>query len=192
MGRSILNLPESSTDGDLLVKVHYHRNNSRFTVTQAASAVMWRTAHFTTTTPNATLMIKGQMWGAQNYSDGCGEYCELCNSNGSAIDSSWRSTDGKRYWGVSYAGVDNNASNIWAKFLLHWHQVYTNISPGTYEVVIGYETRNGSGGNRPFYTGNINSTEDGRSRQHESHCEIWEMKPGTGGMTNTSMADVGW
>jgi len=195
MGRSI----SSAVSGyeDQLVKIHYHRYDQRHNAGNGgASGVLWRTNHFTTTTTNSTLIVKGQIWGGSNYSDACGEFVELQNSNGTAIDSSWRNTDGRRYWGVSYAGVDNNAQSTWAKFLFHWHQVYTNISPGTYEILVGWQTRNNSSGNRPFNNWNINANDDNRSRQHESHCEIWELKPGSGdlasSLTNTNISDVGW
>ena len=193
MGRSILNAGTGGID-DQLVKIHYHRYDTRHNLGTAQSGVIWRTNHFTTTTNNATLIVKGQIWGGTAYSDACGEYTELCNSNGSAYDSSWRNTDGRRYWGCSYAGVDNSSS--WAKFLFHWHQVYTNINAGTYEIVCGWNTRDNGNNNRPFQYSNINANDDVRSRQHESHCEIWELKPGSGdlasSLTNTNISDVGW
>ena len=195
MGRSI----SSAVSGydDQLVKIHYHRYDTRHTAgSGGGSGVLWRTNHFTTTTTNSTLIVKGQIWGASNYSDACGEFVELQNSDGSAIDSSWRNTDGRRYWGVSYAGVDNSQQNSWAKFLFHWHQVYTNISPGTYEILVGWSCRNNASNNRPFNQWNINTTDDARSRQHESHCEIWELKPGSGdvatSLTNTNISDNTW
>ena len=194
MGRSILNASSGGSFDDQLVKIHYHRYDTRHNISDGSGGVFYRSGHFTTTTNNATLVVKGQLWGARNYSDACGEFVELCYSNGSAYQSSWRNTDGKRYWGCSYAGVDN--STIWAKFLFHWHQVYYNISPGTYEIVCGWSTRDGGSNNRPFQIQNLNTTDDSRSRQHESHCEIWELKPGSGdfasSLTNTNISDVGW
>ena len=194
MGRSILNASAGGNYDDQLVKIHYHRYDTRNNISDGSGGVFYRSGHFTTTTNNATLVVKGQLWGARNYSDACGEFVELCYSNGSAYQSSWRNQDGKRYWGASYAGVDNGA--IWAKFLFHWHQVYYNISPGTYEIVCGWSTRNNAADQRPFRMQNINANDDGRSRQHESHCEIWELKPGSGdlasSLTNTNISDVGW
>lgn len=194
MGRSILNAGTGGGIDDQLVKIHYHRYDTRHNLGSAQSGVIWRTNHFTTTTNNATLIVKGQIWGGTAYSDACGEYTELCNSDGSAYNNSWRNTDGRRYWGCSYAGVDN--SSIWAKFLFHWHQVYTNINAGTYEIVCGWNTRDNGSNNRPFQYSNINANDDNRSRQHESHCEIWELKPGSGdlasSLTNTNISDVGW
>jgi len=187
MGRSILN--QVDTGNDLLVKVHYKRNSDRRGLSDGSSGIVWRTGNFTTTTSNATLIVKGQLWGSNAYSDGCGEYVELCNSDGSAVDSSWRSNDGKRYWGASYAGVDSGS--IWAKFLFHWHQVYTGINPGTYQIVVGWNTRNGSGGNKPFQVVNPNTNDDARSRQHESHCEIWELQPSQG-LTTVQLSQNVW
>ena len=196
MGRSILNASSGGSFDDQLVKIHYHRYDTRHNISDGSGGVFYRSGHFTTTTNNATLIVKGQLWGARNYSDACGEFVELCYSNGGAVNSSWRNTDGKRYWGVSYAGVDNSSQAVWAKHLFHWHQVYSGINAGTYEIVIGWNCRNGASGNRPFYTYNINSNEDNRSRQHETHCEIWELKPGSGNvatsLSNTNISDVGW
>ena len=187
MGRSILNT--TSTIDDKLVKIHYHRYDQRFGITYGVTGVAWRSGHFTTTTSNATLIVKGQMWGCRSYSDGCGEYTELCNSDGSAVQSSWRTNDGKRYWGSSYAGVDNG--DVWAKFLWHWHQVYTGVQPGTYEIVCGWNVRNGTSGQAPFQVVHPDSNDDGRSRQHELHCEVWELKP-SGGLTNTNLSQNNW
>ena len=189
MGRSILNLPEQSSSPDTLKKIHYKTYASRHTLSENSSGIIWRTGHFTTTTSNATLIVKGQLWGANAYSDACGEYVELCNSNGTAYQSSWRNTDGKRYWGVSYAGVDTQ--EVWAKFLFHWHQVYYNISPGTYEIVVGWSSRNGGSGQKPFSRVNINVNDDNRSRQHESNCEIWECAQ-SGGLINTNLSQNNW
>jgi len=188
MGRSILNLPEQSSVDDLLKKIHYKTYSSRYTLNNNSAGIVWRTGHFTTTTLNATLIVKGQLWGANAYSDACGEYVELCSSDGSAVQSSWRSDDGKRYWGVSYAGVDSQ--NVWSKFLFHWHQVYYNISPGTYEIVAGWSSKSG-GNQRPFTRVNINASDDNRSRQHEANCEIWECEQ-SGGLINTNLSQNNW
>ena len=185
MGRSILNLPEAAT-GDNLVKIHYHKYSTRHGLGNSQSGVIWRTSTFTTTTDNATFVIKGQIWGRHNASDHCGIFCQLLDSSNNNVVSGADSDDGPRYQGIGYAGV--NAPNSWAKYLLAWHQIYTGIDAGTYKVLIGWSPKNG-GQERPFTDWNINSNDDGRAHQHESHCEIWELK-NSGGL-NTQNLSVG-
>jgi len=188
MGRSILNLPESSTS-DKLVKVHYHKYNTRHALSGGANGIIWRTAAFTTTTSDATFIVTGQIWGRYHASDHCGVYCQLVDNSGANVVSGAADTDGARYRGIGYAGV--NAAQSWAKFLLQWHQVYTGISPGTYKILIGWSARNGSGGEQPFTNYNINNTDDVRSKQHDSTCEIWELE-NSEGLNNQSLSISTW
>ena len=188
MGRSILNLPESSPTGDKLVKIHYHKYNVRHGVSNAATGILWRTAAFTTTTSNATFIVTGQLWGRHSASDHCGIYCQLVDNSGANVVANAADLDGARYRGIGYAGV--NAAQSWAKFLLQWHQVYTGISAGTYKILIGWSQRNNAAG-RPFTDYNINNTDDARSKQHDSTCEIWELESSQG-ITNTSLGVATW
>ena len=189
MGRSILNLPETSS-GDNLVKIHYHKYSTRHGLNTSNNGVIWRTGTFTTTTDNATFVIKGQIWGRAYASDHCGVYCQLLDSNNNNVVSGADGTDGARYQGIGYAGV--NAGGSWAKFLLAWHQIYTGIDAGTYKVKIGWYTRDQAGGSeRPFEFWNINATDDDRSHQHDSHCEIWELK-NSQGLNNQNLSVGVW
>ena len=187
MGRSILNVPEVST-GDKLVKIHYHKYSTRHSIPGGNSGTLWRTADFTTTTDNATFVIKGQIWGRAYASDHCGVYCQLLDSNNNNVVSGADGTDGARYQGIGYAGV--NAGGSWAKFLLAWHQIYTGIDAGTYKVLIGYSPRDGSA-DRPFSDWNISSNDDGRAHQHDSHCEIWELE-NSQGLNNQNLSVGVW
>ena len=188
MGRSILNLPEASTS-DKLAKVHYHKYSTRHGVSESANGGLWLSSGFTTTTSNATLIIRGQIWARHNASDTCGIYCQLLdNSNNNAISGA-DNQDGSRYWGIGYSGV--NTGTAWAKFLLSWHQIYTGVDAGTYKVKIGWSTRDGTTGNRPFSDWNINSGDDARSRQHDTTCQIWELEDSEG-LTNTNLSIATW
>ena len=187
MGRSILNLPETSS-GDNLIKVHYHKYASRHGLDNSQSGVIWRTDPFTTTEDNATFIIKGQIWGRAHASDHCGVFCQLLDSNNNNVVSGADSDDGARYQGIGYAGV--NAGGAWAKCLLAWHQIYTGIDPGTYRIRIGWSAKNG-GQERPFEFWNINATDDARSHQHDSHCEIWELK-NSQGLINQNLTVGTW
>ena len=187
MGRSILNLPETSS-GDKLVKIHYHKYSTRHGLNNSQSGVIWRTSTFTTTTDNATFVIKGQIWGRHHAADHCGVFCQLLDSNNNTVVSGADNTDGARYQGIGYAGVNNGAS--WAKFLLSWHQVYTGIGAGVYKIHIGWKPRNGSS-ERPFEFWNINSADDSRSHQHDSHCELWELK-NSQGLNNQNLSVGVW
>ena len=188
MGRSILNVPEVST-GDKLVKIHYLKYFTRHSIPGGNSGTLWRTADFTTTTDNATFVIKGQIWGRAYASDHCGVFCEILDSNNNNVVSGSANQDGSRYQGIGYAGVNNGSS--WAKYLLAWHQVYTGLAAGVYRIRIGWSTRNSSAGERPFEFWNINSTDDARSQQHDSHCEIWELKA-SGGLNNQNLTVATW
>tara|TARA_B100002019_G_scaffold276333_1_gene275051 strand:+ start:1493 stop:2056 length:564 start_codon:yes stop_codon:yes gene_type:complete len=187
MGRSILNEPEVST-GDKLVKIHYHKYSTRHGLSNSANGVIWRTGTFTTTTDNATFVIKGQIWGRHHAADHCGVFCQLLDSSNNNVVSGADNTDGARYQGIGYAGV--NSGNSWAKFLLAWHQIYTGLSAGTYKVLIGWSPRNG-GQERPFSDWNINNNDDGRAHQHDSHCEIWELK-NSQGLNNQNLSVGVW
>ena len=187
MGRLILNEPEVST-GDNLVKIHYHKYSTRHSLSNSGNGTIWRTANFTTTTPNATFIIKGQIWGRAHASDHCGVFCQLLDSNNNNVVSGADSDDGARYQGIGYAGV--NSGHSWAKFLLAWHQIYTGINAGTYKVLIGWQAKNGAQ-ERPFSDWNINANDDSRSHQHDSHCEIWELK-NSQGLNNQNLSVGTW
>ena len=187
MGRSILNLPETSS-GDKLVKIHYHKYSTRHSLSNSTNGTIWRTGTFTTTTDNATFIIKGQIWGRAHDSDHCGVFCQLLDSSNNNVVSGADNDDGARYQGIGYAGV--NAGGAWAKFLLAWHQIYTGIDAGTYKIRIGYSPRNGSQ-ERPFEFWNINATDDSRAHQHDSHCEIWELK-NSQGLNNQNLSVGVW
>jgi len=188
MGRSILNLPESSPTSDKLVKIHYHKYNTRHGLSDVSNGILWRTAAFTTTTSNATFIVTGQIWGRHAAADHCGIYCQLVNNAGANAVAGAADTDGARYRGIGYAGVNAGAS--YATFLLQWHQVYTGLAAGTYKVLIGWSTRNGNS-SRPFTDYNINTSDDARSQQHDSTCEIWELESSQG-ITNTSLGVATW
>jgi hypothetical protein len=187
MGRSILNEPEAST-GDHLVKIHYHKYSTRHSISAGTTGTLWRTANFTTTTDNATFLIRGQIWGRAYASDHCGIFCEILDTNNNNVVAGSANQDGSRYQGIGYAGVNNGSS--WAKFLLSWHQVYTGLDAGTYRIRIGWASRNG-GSERPFEFWNINSADDGRAHQHDSHCEIWELK-NSQGLINQNLSVGVW
>ena len=187
MGRSILNLPETST-GDKLVKIHYHKYATRHGLNNSQNGVIWRTDTFTTTEDNATFIIKGQIWARHNAADHCSVFCQLLDSSNNNVVSGADATNGARYQGIGYAGVNSSAS--WAKFILYWHQIYTGIDSGTYKVLIGWSPKNG-GQERPFTDFNINSADDGRAHQHESHCEIWELK-NSQGLINQNLSVGVW
>lgn len=187
MGRSILNVPEAAT-GDNLVKIHYHKYSTRHSLSNSNNGTIWRTGTFTTTTDNATFIIKGQIWGRAHAADHCSVFCQLLDSSNNNVVSGADSTDGARYQGIGYAGV--NAGGAWAKFLLAWHQIYTGIDAGTYKIRIGWSPKNG-GQERPFEFWNINATDDDRSHQHNSHCEIWELK-NSQGLNNQNLTVSTW
>lgn len=192
MARTILNKPEGTSD--LLQKVHMHRYFNHAGVSDANSANLWRTNNFTTTTENATLIVMGQLWGISNYSDQCGPYCQILDSSNNIP--SWspenNNIDSARHRGCWYAGVDADAQ--WATFLFKWNKAYTGVTPGTYKIAVGWRSRSGGSGEKPFkYIDPIGSSGnvDNRSQQADRYCLIYECKP-DGGISGVNMTWNNW
>ena len=178
MARTILNEAEGSSD--LLQKVHLHKYHNNATVNDSGDALLWRTATFTTTTTDATLILMGQLWGISNYSDQCGPYCQLLKGDNTipSFSNENNNIDSARHRGIWYAGVDAGAS--WATFFMRWNKAYTGVTPGDYRIGIGWKTRNGGSGDKPFkYIDPIGSSgnSDDRSQQADRYCLIYECKP---------------
>lgn len=176
-----------AVSSDLLKHVHVIRYAQRNQLSDSTGANIWVTSNFTTTTPNATLIVRGQFWGAQHYSDMCGPFAQLENTITGASESS--AQDGDRYHGVAYAGC--NDGSTWARFLFAWHKVYENMPVSNYRMKLGFSTRDGGGGNKPFQIVDPNSADDNRFRQHERVCMIYECEPSSG-LSGFSLENSSW
>ena len=146
MARKLFNVSESSSS-DKLVKVTTFRNNTRTALNDSSSRVIW-SANFTKEYDANTswILMEGMLPGANNYSDQCGVYAMLDGAN--------TNNDSPRYHGIHYSGA--NADHGWARFIMYVHRIIDNsdstqeLSAGSRTWSVGWHTRNGASGDKPF------------------------------------------
>lgn len=171
MARRIIGTPETPASSDKLVKVSHFYNGSRSNINDSANGTLW-TGSWTKEKDAATswILMEGMIPGTSNYSDQCGIYAEL---NGADTNN-----DAKRYQGIYYAGVNHDTG--WSRFLLYVHRIIKNddatqeLGAGSRTWKIGWSTRSGSSGDKPFRVMNPNSNDDARNNQYGSRLAIWE------------------
>tara|TARA_Y100000592_G_scaffold55179_1_gene86854 strand:+ start:1923 stop:2444 length:522 start_codon:yes stop_codon:yes gene_type:complete len=170
MARKLFNVSESSSS-DKLVKVTTFRNNTRTALNDSSSRVIW-SANFTKEYDANTswILMEGMLPGANNYSDQCGVYAMLDGAN--------TNNDSPRYHGIHYSGA--NADHGWARFIMYVHRIIDNsdstqeLSAGSRTWSVGWHTRNGASGDKPFEVWNPNSSDDSRNQQYGSLMSIYE------------------
>tara|TARA_B100000902_G_C27164912_1_gene840675 strand:+ start:526 stop:1047 length:522 start_codon:yes stop_codon:yes gene_type:complete len=170
MGRLLLNSQESIVS-DKLVKCTRFRNDNRASLGDASNGTIW-TGNFTKQHDANTswILMEGMLPGASNYSDQCGVYAML--------DGASTSNDTPRHRGIYYSGV--NEDQPWARFILYVHRIIDNsdstqeLDAGNRTWTIGWKTRNGNSGNKPFKIWNPNNNEDNRMNQNGSIMSIYE------------------
>lgn len=170
MGRIILNQTES-TASDRLVKCTRFRNDTRTTLSDSSGSVIW-SGNFTKEYDANTswILMEGMLPGTNNYSDQCGVYAML---NGAST-----SNDSPRHRGIHYSGVNEDTG--WARFIMYVHRIIDNsdstqeLGAGSRTWSVGWSTRNGSTGDRPFEVWNPNSSDDARNQQCGSIMSIYE------------------
>ena len=170
MARKLFNVSESSSS-DKLVKVTTFRNNTRTALNDSSSRVIW-SANFTKEYDANTswILMEGMLPGANNYSDQCGVYAMLDGAN--------TNNDSPRYHGIHYSGA--NADHGWARFIMYVHRIIDNsdstqeLSAGSRTWTVGWHTRNGASGDKPFEIWNPNSSDDCRNQQYGSLMSIYE------------------
>jgi hypothetical protein len=170
MARKVLYVPESTTT-DKLVKVTRFRNDTRTTLSVAASSVIWSGSFTKEYDANTSwILMEGMLPGTNNYSDQCGVYAML---NGADTNN-----DTPRYRGIHYSGV--NEDQPWARFIMYVHRIIDNtdslqeLNAGSRTWSVGWSTRNGSSGDRPFEIWNPNASDDARNQQYGSIMAIYE------------------
>ena len=170
MARKVLYVPEASVT-DKLVKVTRFRNSTRTSLNNAASSVIWSDNFTKEYDANTSwILMEGMLPGTNNYSDQCGIYAMLDGAN--------TNNDTPRHRGVHYSGV--NEDQPWARFILYVHRIIDNtdstqeLNAGSRTWSVGWSTRNGSSGDRPFEIWNPNSSDDGRNQQYGSIMAIHE------------------
>ena len=171
MARRIIGTPVTATSSDKLVKVSHWYNGSRADISDSANGTLW-TGTWTKEKDAATswILMEGSIPGVKNYSDQCGIYAE---TNGADTNN-----DAKRHQGIYYAGVNENPN--WARFILHIHRIIKNddatqeLGAGSRSWKIGWSTRSGSSGDKPFRVMNPNAADESRNNQTGSRLAIWE------------------
>ena len=170
MARKLFNVSESSSS-DKLVKVTTFRNNTRTALNDASSRVIW-SGNFTKEYDANTswILMEGMLPGANNYSDQCGVYAMLDGAN--------TNLDTPRHHGIHYSGA--NADTGWARFIMYVHRIIDNadsaqeLGAGSRTWTVGWRTRSGSSGDKPFEVWNPNSSDDSRNQQYGSLMSIYE------------------
>ena len=172
MARNLLNSTSTTTTtGDKLVNVTRFRNNTRTSLSDSSNGTIW-TGSFTKQYDANTswILMEGMLPGGVAYSDQCGIYAGL--------DGMSTGNDSDRHKGVWYAGVDQG--DIWARFTLYVHRIIDNthaaeeLASGSRTWTVGWKTRSGSSGDKPFQIWNSNSSDDGRNQQYGSIMSIYE------------------
>lgn len=170
MARKVLYVPETTVT-DKLVKVTRFRNDTRSNPTIGASGVLWSGSFTKEYDANTSwILMEGMLPGTNNYSDQCGVYAMLDGAN--------TNNDTPRHRGVHYSGA--NADTAWARFILYVHRIIDNtdsaqeLNAGSRTWSVGWSTKNGSAGDRPFEVLNPNASDDTRNQQCGSIMAIYE------------------
>lgn len=170
MARKVLYVPDS-TVSDKLVKVTRFRNDTRTNLSDSSSSVIW-SGNFTKEYDANTswILMEGMLPGTNNYSDQCGVYAMLNGAN--------TNNDTPRHQGIHYSGA--NADTGWARFIMYVHRIIDNsdsaqeLGAGSRTWSVGWSTKDGGTGNKPFETWNPNASDDGRNQQYGSIMAIYE------------------
>ena len=170
MARKLFNVSESSSS-DKLVKVTTFRNNTRTALNDSNDRVIWSGSFTKEYDANTSwILMEGMLPGANNYSDQCGVYAMLDGAN--------TNLDTPRHHGIHYSGA--NADTGWARFIMYVHRIIDNadsaqeLGAGSRTWTVGWRTRSGSSGDKPFEIWNPNSSDDSRNQQYGSLMSIYE------------------
>lgn len=171
MARRIIGTPETPASSDKLVKVTHFMSSGRAGVSDSGNGTLWSGSFTKEKDANTSwILMDGMIPGAIAYSDQCGIWA--------ALDGKDTNNDTPRHHGVYYAGANSGSS--WARFLLYVHRIIKNddsaqeLNAGSRTWTIGWMTRSGSSGDKPFAVMNPNSNEDSRNNQYGSRMAIWE------------------
>ena len=170
MARKVLYVPETTVT-DKLVKVTRFRNSTRTALGDSSSGVIWSAQFVKEYDANTSwILMEGMLPGTNNYSDQCGVYAMLDGAN--------TNNDTPRHRGIHYSGA--NADEAWARFIMYVHRIIDNtdsaqeLNAGTRTWSVGWSTRSGSAGDKPFEVWNPNSADDARNQQCGSIMAIYE------------------
>jgi hypothetical protein len=170
MARKLLYVPEQIVS-DKLVKVTRFRNDTRTALSDSSSGVIWSGSFTKEYDANTSwIIMEGMLPGTNNYSDQCGVYAMLNGAN--------TNNDTPRHHGIHYSGA--NADTAWARFIMYVHRIIDNsdstqeLGAGSRTWSVGWSTKDGGTGNKPFEVWNPSSADDGRNQQYGSIMAIYE------------------
>jgi len=170
MARKLLHVPETTVT-DKLVKVTRFRNNTRAGLSDGSSGTISSGSFTKQYDANTSwILMEGMLPGAGTYSDQCGIFAML---NGADTNN-----DTPRHRGVFYGG--SNGGQVWDRFILYVHRIIDNsdstqeLGAGSRTWSVGWSTKSGGGGNKPFQFLNPNTSDDNRNQQYGSIMSIYE------------------
>jgi len=111
------------------------------------------------------LYVYGNLQGRGNYSDQCGVYAHISGSTS-------RTTDGSAFYDVDF--YPSNGTYRPGGIVLLGKR-FESLGVGSHTLEIGWQTRNGSSGDKPYLTFNPNSSDESRSHQHRSNLVVYEI-----------------
>tara|TARA_B100000424_G_C22934378_1_gene497143 strand:+ start:963 stop:1511 length:549 start_codon:yes stop_codon:yes gene_type:complete len=150
-----------------ILNASFYENSTRTSISTSASSTLWSfsvTKLFSASASDLNLYLR--MPGDGHYSDNVGIYAHIANSTTTT-------TDGTAYKDICY--IQSNDSNT-LQILLCKGKVFESLDAGSHTLSIGWNTRNGGSGERPFDIWNPNHNDDGRSHQLSSTAVVYEIQ----------------
>jgi hypothetical protein len=161
------NVPDANAPIGSIVKTSHFTSTTRVALSDSAGpSNIWTvsiTKDFNSSTSD--LVVFGNLPGRGNYSDQCGVYAHISGSTST-------SNDGSAYYDVEYYpanGTDRPSGIV----LLG--KRFESLGVGSHTLEIGWKTRNGSTGDKPYQVHNNNSSDEARSHQHRSNLVVYEI-----------------
>lgn len=148
-----------------VLKVSHFTNSTNTSIGDSSSGTIW-SVNITKDYASADtdLIVFGALVGRGSYSDYCGVYAHISGSTST-------STDGSAYYDIGYNGESASRPCI----IRIQGKRFESLGAGTHTLSIGWSTRNGSSGDKPFPIWNPNSGNDGRCHQQRSNLVVYEV-----------------
>jgi hypothetical protein len=160
-------LPKAQAPLGSIIKTSHFTNVTRVALSDSAGpSNIWTvsiTKDFNSSTSD--LVVFGNLQGRGNYSDQCGVYAHISGSTS-------RSTDGSAFYDVDYYPA--NGTNRGGGIVLLGKR-FESLGVGSHTLEIGWQTRNGSSGDKPYQVFNPDSNDDARSQVHRSNLVVYEI-----------------
>lgn len=148
-----------------VLKVSHFVNSTNTSLNDSSSGTIW-SVNITKDYGSADtdLVVFGALIGRGSYSDYCGVYAHISGSTSTG-------TDGSAYYDIGYNGESASRPCI----IRIQGKRFESLGAATHTLTIGWSTRNGSAGDKPFPIWNPNSGNDARSHQQRSNLVVYEV-----------------